>query len=187
MFYLPVQSERILSGKAGSLLTVYPFVLVLGEVSVRPFIQTKYQRGKIRTKTKLPSPLLAARSPCFDFLARTLSSFRGVVVVVGVAVVTVVFAGAWCFSMLAGFDAATGTLSALTSMESLVSGWGSGLTKVCWVRGSLWRLALGCCAIFSELSGRCRRRERVAVAGPPSRTDGENMVNRCQPQIQLDE
>jgi hypothetical protein len=38
-------------------------------------------------------------------------------------------------------------------------------------------LALGCATTFSELKGRCRRRERVAVAGPPSLLEGENMMN----------
>ena len=33
--------------------------------------------------------------------------------------------------------------------------------------------------MLSELRGRWRRRERVAVAGPPSLTDGENMTGLC--------
>ena len=42
--------------------------------------------------------------------------------------------------------------------------------------GSLWRFALGCCVRDSELFGLWRRRERVAVAGPPPSTALEEAI-----------
>lgn len=46
------------------------------------------------------------------------------------------------------------------------------------VRGRRCRLALGCCVrLLSELAGRCLRRLRVAMAGPPCVFwFGENMA-----------
>lgn len=68
------------------------------------------------------------------------------------------------------------SFATLLLLTSDISGATSGLTKVCSVSGSLWRLAFGCCVVGSELLRRWRRRERVAVAGPPLSTAFEEAM-----------
>lgn len=117
------------------------------------------QRRKL-TSTTLPSPLLI-RSPGLGFLDRTLSSCLGV-------------GDGFCGTsvLLDVFSFAT-----LSTLTSIISGAASGFVNVVSVRGNRWRLALGCCEMLSDERGRWRRRLRVAVAGPPSRADGENIVD----------
>jgi hypothetical protein len=116
-----------------------------------------------RTKTTLPSPLFT-RSPGLAFFDRKLNSFFAAV---GMSMPS----------------CATSSVAGRVDFTSYISGPVPGLTKVCSVRGNLWRFALGCWEMLSELNGRCRRRLRVvgaefvlAATSVPC-CEGENIVS----------
>lgn len=165
--YSPVESARILSGRAISLLTVYALDLACLEIQGQwrfglattwnptcCWIPMMYSAR--RTSSTLPS-LLLVLSACLGFFGLTATSRRMDLVV-----------RAWAFSIPSGWE---GSLAILSFLTSSISGgcafWGSGLTKVESVKGRRCRLAFGCCVrLLSELTGRCLRRLRVAMAGP---------------------